>query len=195
MVFDGKKGNYSEGDSPNPKSLYGWQKLKAEEIILEKNPNAAIVRTAIISGNSPSCTRSIHERLFQEWANGRIPVLFTDEFRQPVSSENLSQVLLRLAMNNSSGIFHWAGRDVLSRYEMGLGILDRFKIPGAFIKAVSIKSDSNNKDRPSDLTMDISKLKNELGILPESFSDQLLNMKIPAKFAEWYSKNSSLVVI
>ena len=31
-VFDGKKGNYSEIDSPNPQSVYGKSKLSAEKV-------------------------------------------------------------------------------------------------------------------------------------------------------------------
>jgi dTDP-4-dehydrorhamnose reductase len=43
-VFDGKKGNYSERDEPNPQYLYAETKLKAEKAVLESK-NHLIIRT------------------------------------------------------------------------------------------------------------------------------------------------------
>ena len=43
-IFDGRKGNYSENDFPNPINLYGEQKLKIENYIKSQSNNYTILR-------------------------------------------------------------------------------------------------------------------------------------------------------
>ena len=44
-IFDGKKGNYSEEDVPNPINVYGKSKLMGEQKIKENSNNYVIIRT------------------------------------------------------------------------------------------------------------------------------------------------------
>ncbi len=43
-IFDGRQGNYSENDFPNPINLYGEQKLKIENYIKSQSNNYTILR-------------------------------------------------------------------------------------------------------------------------------------------------------
>src|ERR1017187_9382520 len=84
LVFDGRKGNYSETDAPNPLHLYGETKLAAEKFSLE-NPRHLVIRTSINGGASPSGNRAFNEQLRRSLREaGQGMTLFTDEFRCPI---------------------------------------------------------------------------------------------------------------
>jgi len=98
LVFDGREGGYRSTDAPGPAGLYGQLKLMAEREVLRAGGGCAtVLRIAIVTGNSPSGARSVHERLFEAWAAGRRPTLFTDEVRQPVAADNIAELLTELA--------------------------------------------------------------------------------------------------
>ena len=84
IIFDGRKGNYTETDQPNPLHVYGETKVAAEQVVL-KNPRHLIVRTSINGGVSLTGNRAFNEQLrssFQRAGAGM--KLFTDEFRCPI---------------------------------------------------------------------------------------------------------------
>ena len=59
LVFDGRKGNYTETDPANPLHFYGETKLAAEESVL-KNPRHLVVRTSINGGVSRAGNRAFN---------------------------------------------------------------------------------------------------------------------------------------
>ncbi|NBB79360.1 MAG: sugar nucleotide-binding protein, partial [Verrucomicrobia bacterium] len=132
MVFDGRSDTpYRSTDMPAPTNLYGQTKLMAEREVLEHNPEDPVVlRLPILMGNSPGGRRSVHEKLLQTIQAGQKPKLYCDEIRQPCSVSNAAEVMLELTERRDlHGIFHWAGEDTLSRFEMGQRILKHFDLP------------------------------------------------------------------
>src|SRR4051812_41780918 len=83
LVFDGRKGFYSETDSTNPLTVYGETKVHAERVVLQ-NPKHTILRTSLNAGTSPVGNRSFTEEMRLAWQAGKTLKLFTDEFRSPV---------------------------------------------------------------------------------------------------------------
>jgi len=49
-VFDERRGNYFEGDSPNPVNFYGCTKLAGERVVAEFSRVYSIVRPGAIFG-------------------------------------------------------------------------------------------------------------------------------------------------
>ncbi len=190
MVFDGEKGDYRSTDMPCPRDLYGQMKLLAEKDVLRFGGEFAVVlRIAIVTGNSLTGTRSLHERLFQAWAEGRRTPLFTDELRQPVSASNVGEVLTELGERaNLHGIFHWAGPDRLSRYEIGRRILERFGLPETLILAASLRDAPT--PRAANLTLNLHPLEGKLKTAPEPFERQLEAMQVPEPYAAWYAQTT-----
>jgi dTDP-4-dehydrorhamnose reductase len=118
LVFDGRKGNYVETDATNPLHLYGATKLAAEEIVL-KNPRHLVVRTSINGGISRAGNRGFNEDLRLAWQSGRMMNLFTDEFRCPIPAVETARAVWELAEKNCAGLFHVAGAEKLSRWQIG----------------------------------------------------------------------------
>lgn len=176
MVFDGmSQSPYRSTDRPCPTNLYGQTKLMAEREILASNKEDPVVlRIPILMGQSPSKNRSVHEKLIQALENGQKPKLFHDEFRQPCSAGNVADVMLELTERRDlHGIFHWAGSEILSRFEMGQRILKHFGLPVDSIEAASIQDDPENRNRPKHLTFNLNPIVSKLKTKPIDFETQL----------------------
>ncbi|MFN3386362.1 MAG: SDR family oxidoreductase [Candidatus Thermochlorobacter sp.] len=162
LVFDGKKGNYVETDLRHPLSFYGETKMISEDYITKTLEDYAILRTTIMLGYSPRGTRSLNERLMLEVAQLRLPTLFTDEYRSPISVETLAQIVLEFALDaarEAKGIFHAVGSERLSRYEIGKKIFEHFGVPESSYRAASLDSVVSTPLRPRDCSLDNRKLR------------------------------------
>ena len=172
MVFDGQSEQpYRSTDMPAPTNLYGQTKLMAEREVLEHNPEDPVVlRIPILMGNSPGGRRSLHEKLIAAIQAGKKPKLFCDEMRQPCSASNVAEVLLELTERRDlHGLFHWAGSETLSRFEIGQRILKHFGLPLDAIESVCRDDDS----RPARLTFNLNPIVSKLKTKPIDFEAQL----------------------
>ena len=175
LVFDGRKGNYTETDAPNPLHVYGETKLAAEEIVL-KNPRHLVVRTSINGGTSPSGHRAFNEQLrcsLREAGPGM--TLFTDEFRNPIPAVETARAVWDLAQKNCAGLYHVAGAEKLSRLAIGKLLVKRWPEVTAEIKSGSAK-DFPGPPRALDTSLDISKVQ------------KVLTRPLPG-LGEWLAKN------
>jgi dTDP-4-dehydrorhamnose reductase len=121
-VFSGARVHYDESCLPDPVTPYGAAKAAAETAVKHLMPGAAVARTSLIIGYG----RSVHERAVHALADGTGDgVLFTDDTRCPVHVEDLAAALWELAQSDAAGVFHLAGPDALSRYDLGVLIARR----------------------------------------------------------------------
>ncbi|NCG08201.1 MAG: sugar nucleotide-binding protein [Verrucomicrobia bacterium] len=176
MVFDGQSDNpYRSTDMPAPTNLYGQTKFMAEREVLEHNKEDPVVlRIPILMGNSPSRSRSVHEKLLTAINNGQHPKLFTDEMRQPCSAGNVAEVMLELSERRDLlGLFHWAGTEVISRFEMGQRILNHLGLPTDTITATRIANEPKHQNRPRNLAFNLNPIVSKLKTQPIDFQAQL----------------------
>ena len=156
LVFDGRKGDYTETDTANPLHVYGETKLSAEQLVL-KNPRHLVIRTSINGGVSLSGNRAFNEQLrrsFQQAAQGM--TLFTDEFRCPIPAVETARAVWELAVKNRTGLYHVAGTEKLSRFQIGKLLVKRWPEVTAQIKSGSAK-DFPGPVRALDTSLDVSK--------------------------------------
>lgn len=188
MVFDGKQRHYSPDSPTAPTSVYGHQKRDAEqEVLRAAGEFATVVRTTLLTGNSPTGRRSVHEKLFESWASGQTARLFSDELRQPCHAENLAAAVVEICERNDLfGTFHWAGAEEISRYEIGRRVLQHFKLPPELVEETSLNQDPRFAGRPANLTLNISALAGKLKTAPSGFDAQVETFKVPPPFREWY---------
>ena len=139
LVFDGRKGNYAETDAANPLHIYGETKLAAEEIVL-RNPRHLVVRTSMNGGVSRSGNRAFNEQLHRSLQQaGQGMKLFTDEFRCPIPTVETTRAVWELAQKNCAGIYHVAGAEKLSRWQIGELLIQRWPEVTAKIESGSAK--------------------------------------------------------
>ena len=156
LIFDGRKGNYVETDAPNPLHLYGETKAAAEKIVL-KNPRQLVVRTSLNGGVSRTGDRTFNEQLRRSLRQaGQGMKLFTDEFRSPIPAVETARAVWELAEKNCAGIYHVAGAEKLSRWEIGRLLVRRWPEITTEIQPGSVK-DFPGPARAPDTSLDIFK--------------------------------------
>ena len=162
LVFNGRKGNYVETDAPNPLHLYGETKAAAEEIVL-KNPGHTVVRTSLNGGVSRAGNRGFNEQLRLAWQAGQGVNLFIDEFRCPISAGETSRAVWELVNQRRAGLFHVAGAEKLSRWQIGRLVADRWPQLNPKITTGSAKN-FPGPPRALDTSLDISKVQKVLSV-------------------------------
>lgn len=192
QVFDGARpAPYRCEDRTAPINLYGRQKVESERAVHAAAPGLAVtLRVPLLMGNSVGGQRSTHERLFAEWAANRTPKLYTDEFRQPCTAENLAEVMVELCERDDPlGVVHWAGRELVSRHALGVRIREHFKLDEAQapIRAIT-RADTPEAARRRQpwLALDLQPLAGQLKTHPQTLADQLAELKVPVPVREWY---------
>jgi dTDP-4-dehydrorhamnose reductase len=118
LVFDGRAGNYDESSPVNPFSVYGETKVAAEQAVLS-NPRHFVIRTSLNGGTSPSGDRGFNEQIRNAWQAGETLRLFTDEYRCPIHAKETARAAWELLENNHPGLYHVAGDERLSRWQIG----------------------------------------------------------------------------
>jgi dTDP-4-dehydrorhamnose reductase len=152
VLFDGRRGNYTEDDPPSPITSYGRAKAAAEAIVAVEADDAVIVRTSLITGFDPPDRHT--QWVLDSLREGREIRLFTDEFRCPVWVITLAQALLELADLDYRGVLNVAGSQVLTRYSLGVKVARFFGLdPAGLTPALAAKSDPI---RPLNCTLDVS---------------------------------------
>lgn len=125
LVFDGRKGDCVETDAVNPIHVYGEMKAAAEQIVL-RNPHHTVVRTSLNGGTSRAGNRGFNEKLLLAWQAGQMMNLFTDEFRCPIFAGETARAVWELVNQKRTGLFHVAGAEKLSRWQIGQLIAARW---------------------------------------------------------------------
>lgn len=191
QVFDGARTTpYRVDDPPSPINRYGRQKLESERRALASGASAAVVRAPLLMGDSPGGARGVHERLLSDWAAGRPARLYVDEIRQPCSGADLAGVLLALAgRRDLQGVFHWAGAELVSRFDLGCRIREHFRLSEAIAPILPVaRADTPevSKGRQACLALALAPLPAELGIEPPTIASQLTGLHVPEPARAWY---------
>ncbi|MDF3056656.1 MAG: dTDP-4-dehydrorhamnose reductase [Rariglobus sp.] len=192
QVFDGASDDaYTVKHPVKPINLYGRQKAESERLVHTAAPEFAItLRAPLLTGNSLTGKRSLHERLFADWSAGKTPKVYTDEIRQPCTAANLAEIMVELLERNDvRGVFHWAGADALSRHELARRIRAHFKLSdtAAPLEPVTRSADPRAASkRQASLALDLKPLAGVVKTPIETFDAQLDQFIIPPAFRAWY---------
>ena len=160
LVFDGRQGDYREGDPGNPLSVYAETKVAAEEIVL-RNPRHIVIRTSLNSGTTPKGNTAYNEQMREGWRNGRTLKLFVDEYRSPISAAVTARALWELAARPRPGLYHLAGAERLSRLQIGQLLAARHPELAARMEGCSLRA-YTGAPRPPDTSLNCSKIQSLL---------------------------------
>jgi len=174
LVFDGRKGHYVETDQAAPWCVYSETKIAAERIVL-RNSKHIVVRVSLNGGTSPKGDRGFNEELRLAWEAGRTLKLFVDEFRCPMPAIVTARAIWELAGLNQPGLYHLAGTERLSRWEIGQLIASRCPHLNPRTEACS-RADYQGPPRPPDTSLNCARIQ------------QLLSFRLPG-LGEWLRAN------
>jgi dTDP-4-dehydrorhamnose reductase len=155
LVFDGRKGSYVETDAPQPLSVYAETKAVADQSVL-RNPRHTVIRTSLNGGTSPTGDRGFNEQMRRAWATGQTLRLFTDEFRSPIAAALTARAIWELVACHPPGLYHVAGRERLSRWDIGCLLAERWPELSPRLEPASLR-DYAGPPRPPDTTLNCAK--------------------------------------
>ena len=160
-VFDGNKELYSETDPPNPLSYYGKTKLESENILRGSNRNHLIIRTSVIFGASHS---NFYKWVLESLTNGEEISVVTDQTSNPTWTWSLSEAIYKSIISDLKGVYHYAGEEILSRYDFAKKIAIINNLDPNRIKPI-LTSDLNQlAARPLVSSLDTEKIKDKIDI-------------------------------
>jgi dTDP-4-dehydrorhamnose reductase len=164
-VFDGKMGDYTEEDAPNPLSVYAQSKLDGEKAVAEEYPSAIIARVNFY-GFSLSGKRSLAEFFLNNLKSNNQVNGFVDVMFSPLYVTDLVDTLIKMVKKGLVGLYHVVSPESLSKYAFGLKIAEKFGFEKDLIQPRSVNEGGLLAARSPRLTLNIDKLRSTKIITP-----------------------------
>lgn len=170
----GENGPHCEDDQPAPLNFYGESKLMSEKLVQESEIIHTIVRPVFIygpvwEGMRPSFIHWVKNKLE---ANESIKVV-TDQQRTPTYVYDLCKGIEQILMFKKQGVYHLAGKDILSPYDMAVTVAKLLGYDAKLIIPVTSAEFPEPVRRAKRSGLRIEKAIAELDYAPHSFEEAL----------------------
>ena len=171
-VFGGEKQSpYGEDDIPSPLGVYAKSKWEGERLLIAENPDACVLRISWLFGKGGRNFASMLLSLLQSRLSLKI---VSDQIGRPTYAEDLAEVAIQLL--GRSGVYHFANRGALSRYQMALDVKKEALAKGYSIACQEIvpvlsTEFSAEAPRPHCSILVTGKIERELGISPRTWEE------------------------
>ncbi|XP_066572510.1 methionine adenosyltransferase 2 subunit beta isoform X2 [Amia ocellicauda] len=168
-VFDGCNPPYKEHDTPNPLNLYGKTKLEGEREVLRHNPGAVILRVPVLYGDVEKTAESAVTVLLDNVQDSSVPSTIDHcQQRFPTYVKDVARVCRLLSEKRFQdpslrGIFHFSGKEQMTKYEIACAIADAFNLPSDHLRPLTEVPTDSGALRPQNAQLDCSRLEG-LGI-------------------------------
>ncbi|MGQ9561214.1 MAG: dTDP-4-dehydrorhamnose reductase [Candidatus Oleimicrobiaceae bacterium] len=172
-IFDGQKGPYPETARPNPLGYYGKSKLAAENVVKGSAVPYAIVRTMVLYGYGKQVRENFATWLLARLAAGQEVKVVTDQVGNTTLASELAEALWRMLVQGASGVYHVAGREIVSRYEFAQKLARVFQLDQSLIKPVRTEELAQAAPRPPRSGLIVEKAHAEFGILLSATEEAL----------------------
>ncbi|MBI4354245.1 MAG: SDR family oxidoreductase [Candidatus Omnitrophica bacterium] len=148
-VFDGQAGPYAETDPPHPLSQLGRAKLMAECYVMERLPEALVLRTSFVFSWAPHVSaKNFIMQLLDNDRAGRLMRVPNDQVGNVTYAPTFAEALVELVELGQQGLFHVAGTTRCSKYEWALKTAERFGLNRTLIHGVSTAELEQRGPRP-----------------------------------------------
>ncbi|MEW5701513.1 MAG: SDR family oxidoreductase [Candidatus Zixiibacteriota bacterium] len=117
-VFDGEHGPYAEDDPVAPINVYGRTKYQGEMIVAEDSNRHVIVRSASFLGSGGHGRRTFVDAMVEKMRQSPPLRAAVDQFSNITPVDYLAAAIVEVCERGLGGIWHIAGREVISRYEL-----------------------------------------------------------------------------
>jgi dTDP-4-dehydrorhamnose reductase len=180
-VFDGKKGNYTEDDTPNPINYYAVTKLEGEKQVVQNCKNFAILRTSVLYGWHPFKQNFATWVITQLEQNKEITVV-EDHYNTPTLADNLAEMAIEAIQKDLQGVYHACGSERIGRYEFARQIARAFDLNQNLIRPIKMEQlTAWIAKRPKDSSLNTDKIRSQLEAKPLNITEGLDRMKKEAE--------------
>jgi dTDP-4-dehydrorhamnose reductase len=171
FVF-GQDGPHAETDAPNPINFYGESKLRAEQLVQSSKLNTCVVRPVFIYGPRYAGMRNCFVQMITDNLQAGKPLkIVHDQQRTPTYVFDLCKGLQSIIEKNTNGIFHLAGKNILSPYQMACLIANEAGLDKSLIEAVTADTFVELAKRPVKSGLKIEKAMQELNFNPIEYAE------------------------
>ena len=145
-VFDGQQSHpYMESDPVNPLNVYGRTKAESEQLVTSQANAFYVVRTAWLYAINHG--QNFYRTILKKAQAGESLSVVNDQMGTPTSTDQLANFLLQLIKTAPpQGLYHCAGKDVLSWYAFAKKILKTHQLE---VPLHPNKSHKSGVQRPS----------------------------------------------
>ncbi len=169
-VFDGKTGNYTETDTPNPLNIYAQTKLSGEQAVIKSNEKHYILRTNMYGFHRPPSGRSLFEWSYQNLSQGKQVNGFSNVVFNPLYIGQIAEVIEKLIVRKPPfGIYNATCNESLSKLEFLQKVALRFGFAEDLIIPTEISDRPVNAVRPMKTHLKNDKLVDEISGLNLTF--------------------------
>lgn len=174
-VYDGKKEiALKEEDAVAPLNVYGWSKLKGEELALNKNPSSIIIRTSWVYSSYGNNFVKTMLRLFRE--KEEINVV-ADQFGSPTYAADLAATILQCIVQieggeSLQGIFNYSNEGVINWYQFAMAIKELVN-SNCRVNPIPSSSYKTPATRPQYSVLNTSKIKEHVHLEIPFWEDSL----------------------
>jgi dTDP-4-dehydrorhamnose reductase len=171
FVF-GEDGPHSESGIKGPLNFYGESKLQAEQLVAQRSQLNTIVRPAFIYGQVlPGMRPSFLHWVKINLERGNPIKVVSDQLRTPTYVLDICKGIEAIINQKESGIFHLAGKDMISPYEMAIIVADIVGLNKSLIEKVTSATFPELVRRAKKSGLKIVKAQNILQYNPISFEE------------------------
>ncbi len=173
-IFDGKKGPYTEDDTPHPLNYYGKTKLGGENAILSSDISATILRTNIVYGRAPGVKTDFVTWVRDKCRAGERITIAQDQWGNPTLCDDLALATMRVIEKGRTGVYNIAGADYLDRYDFALRIAEFFGLPTDTVVPVQTVELTLAARRPLRAGLITLKAETDLAMKPTTIAQGLM---------------------
>lgn len=176
-VFDGQSCvPIRESDTPNPQSAYGRSKYEGERIVLERLPDAYVIRTSwLYSSFGKNFVKTI-SRLASERDSLNV---VADQVGSPTYAHDLAQAIIAVMQAaherrvDVPGIYHYANEGVASWYDLACAIV-RIREYQCVVHPIRTEEYPLAAQRPAYSVLDKRKIRSTFDIEIPNWYDALM---------------------
>ena len=147
-VFDGSDGPYEEKDEVNPLSVYGQTKFYGEDLVQQSDANWVILRSNVVFSFNERTKASFMDWVVDSLKNRQSITVVDDQWNNPTWTLDLARIISRIIDHEIQGLYHYGGRDLLSRFAFAEMIAETFKLDRTLIEPIDTASLKQLAKRP-----------------------------------------------
>jgi len=176
-VFDGEQGLYTEEDEPDPVNYYGTTKLMGERSVEKHCESFAILRTSVLYGTHPEKPNFV-KWIIRTLKRGEPLTVVEDHYNSPTLADNLAEVIVKAVESRLSGVYHVAGSERVSRYDLALKTAEIFILDATLVHPIRMNElKAWTAKRPKDSSLRIDKIERKAGVKLLDVTQGLREMK------------------
>ena len=157
-VFDGKAAPYKEDDPVAPLNEYGRQKAEADAKIAKLGPDHLILRLSGVFGWELG-RKNFVLQVVDRYAAGRGVQAATDIRYNPTYAANLPDVIAELFETGRRGVYHAAGAEEVSRYDLAVEAARAFGLDASRVESILAETLKQPARRPAHSSLRTDKVR------------------------------------